>query len=175
LLDTYEAERHPVAARVLRLALAQVELSIGTPRVAAVREVLGDVMALAEPRRRYAAIMSGLDIAYGPGGAHPLVGRRMPDLDLAIDGAIVHAYALLHAARPVIIDLGGGIGALDGWRDRVRVVRATYAGAWELPVIGAVAAPAAVLVRPDGYVAWVGAGADDALVAALTTWFGPPR
>jgi hypothetical protein len=99
----------------------------------------------------------------------------MPDLDVVTAGGPRRVFALLHDARPVLLDLGEP-GALDlgPWADRVRRVDARYAGAWELPVLGAVAAPTAVLIRPDGHVAWVGDGSDRGLREALTTWFGAP-
>jgi len=128
-----------------------------------------------EPRKRYAAMMSGLDIHYDLGTGHPLLGRRMPDLDLLTASGPQRLFTLLHDARPLFLDLGES-GALDitPWADRIRQVEARYTGAWELPVFGAVSAPTAVLVRPDGHVAWVGEGTDRGLREALTTWFGPP-
>jgi hypothetical protein len=128
-----------------------------------------------EPRKRYAAMMSGLDVHYDLGDGHPLLGRRVPDLDVLTDGGPRRVFALLHEARPVLLNLGDP-GALDitPWTARVRHIAARYAGTWELPVLGAVTAPAAVLIRPDGYVAWVGDGTDQGLRGALTTWFGPP-
>jgi 3-(3-hydroxy-phenyl)propionate hydroxylase len=99
----------------------------------------------------------------------------MPDLDLVTDGGPRRAFSLLHEARPVLLNLGKP-GDLDiaPWADRVRSIDATYDGPWELPAIGAVAAPTAVLIRPDGYVAWVGESGRTGLVEALTKWFGPP-
>ena len=128
-----------------------------------------------EPRRRMAAMMSGLDIHYDLGEGHPLLGRRMPDLDLVTAGGTVRAFTLLHDARPVLVNLGepGGID-ITPWADRVQLIDATYVGAWELPALGEVTAPTAVLIRPDGYVAWVGDGTDTGLRDALTTWFGSP-
>jgi 3-(3-hydroxy-phenyl)propionate hydroxylase len=128
-----------------------------------------------EPRRRIAGQMSGLDIHYDLGEGHPLLGRRMPDLDLVTADGPLRVFSLLHEARPVLLDLGvpGGLD-IAPWGDRVRTVDARYTGVWELPVLGAVAAPAAVLIRPDGHVAWVGERADAGLEGALTTWFGPP-
>jgi 2-polyprenyl-6-methoxyphenol hydroxylase-like FAD-dependent oxidoreductase len=175
LLDTYHAERHPVAARVLRNTMAQVALLRTDDRTNALREIVTELLGMDEPRRRFAAIMSGLDIRYDLGEGHPLLGRRMPDLDLVTADGPLRVFTLLHAARPVLLNLGepGGID-ITPWADRVRSVDASYDGRWELPAIGAVAAPAAVLVRPDGYVAWVGDPPRQGLADALATWFGPP-
>jgi 2-polyprenyl-6-methoxyphenol hydroxylase-like FAD-dependent oxidoreductase len=176
LLDSYQTERHPVAARVLKLTLAQTALNRGDERSTAARETIADLLALDEPRKRYAAIMSGLDVRYDFGPGHPLLGRRMPDLDLDGEYGPCRAFTLLHDARPVLLNLGEP-NALDiaPWATRVKRVDARYAGAWELPVLGAVTAPSAVLIRPDGHVAWVGTGTDDGLRDALCTWFGPPN
>ena len=175
LLDTYHAERHPVAARVLRTTMAQVALMRMDDRIEALRDTVSELLGMDEPRKRFAAMMSGLDIRYDLGEGHPLLGRRMPDLDLVTAGGPVRVFTLLHEARPVLLNLGEP-GALDirPWADRVRSVDAGYEGRWELPAIGAVTAPPAVLIRPDGYVAWVGDGTPLGLADALTTWFGPP-
>jgi 2-polyprenyl-6-methoxyphenol hydroxylase-like FAD-dependent oxidoreductase len=175
LLDSYHAERHPVAARVLQGTMAMVALMPSTARNDALRDTIAEVVALDEPRTRLAGRFSGLDIHYDLGEGHPLLGRRMPDLDVVtVDGA-VGVFELLHEARPLLLDLGEP-GCLDiaGWADRVKPIAADFAGAWELPVLGAVTAPAAVLIRPDGHVAWVGNGTDAGLADALTTWLGPP-
>lgn len=176
LLDTYQAERHPIGARVLRTTMAQTAFQRGDERTRAARESVAELLALDEPRKRYAGLMSGLDVHYDLGAGHPLLGRRMPDLDLVTGNGPLRVFTLLHDARPVLLELGAP-GALDiaPWADRVKRVEARHAGAWELPVLGAVAAPAAVLIRPDGYVAWVGDGTDKGLADALTTWCGPPR
>ncbi len=175
LLDTYQAERHPIAARVLRHTLAQTALNRGDEGTRAVRETVTELLQMDEPRKRYAAMMSGLDIRHDHGPGHPLLGRRMPDLDVITTDGPRRVFTLLHDARAVLLDLGEP-GALDiaPWADRVRRTEARYAGAWELPVIGAVAAPVAVLIRPDGHVAWVGDGTDHGLRDALAAWFGPP-
>jgi len=175
LRDSYHAERHPVGARVLQTTLAQTVLLGGGERVDALRETLSELLGMDEPRRRIAGMMSGLDIHYDLGDGHPLLGRRMPDLDVEIAAGPLRVYALLHDARPALLNLGAP-GGLDiaPWADRVRLVDAAYAGTWELPVIGEVVAPAAVVIRPDGHVAWVGDGTDAGLADALTTWFGPP-
>lgn len=175
LLDTYHAERHPVAARVLRTTMAQTVLGRPDERIDALRETLADLLAMEEPRKRIAGMLSGLDIHYDLGEGHPLLGRRMPDLDLETAEGPRRVFSLLHEARPVLLDLGSDGLDIAPWADRVRSVEARYPGAWELPVIGSVAAPAAVLIRPDGHVAWVGDGTDRGLSDALTMWFGPPR
>jgi 3-(3-hydroxy-phenyl)propionate hydroxylase len=179
LLDTYQAERHPIGARVLELTMAQTALNRGDARTQALRGTISELLKMDEPRKRYAALMSGLDIHYDLGEGHPLLGRRMPDLDLIIERGLPESgprrvFTLLHDARPVLLVLGGLLD-IAPWADRVRRVDARYAGVWELPVLGAVAAPTAVLIRPDGYVAWVGEGTDQGLGEALTAWFGPPH
>jgi 2-polyprenyl-6-methoxyphenol hydroxylase-like FAD-dependent oxidoreductase len=176
LLDTYHAERHPVGARVLRTTMAQVALMYRMDeRTNALREKVSELLSMDEPRKRFGATASGLDIHYDLGEGHPLLGRRMPDLDLVTADGPLRVFTLLHAARPALLNLGEP-GAFDitPWADRVQSIDATYDGPWELPAIGAVAAPVAVLIRPDGYVAWVGDVAQLGLVDALTSWFGPP-
>ncbi|HEX8316901.1 FAD-dependent monooxygenase [Longimicrobium sp.] len=176
LLDTYHAERHPVAARVLRNTMAQVALLRPDDRSKAAREAMAELLSMDEPRRRLAAEMSGLGIRYDLGEGHPLLGRRMPDLDLVSADGPLRLFTLLHRARPLLLNLGEP-GAFDitPWADRVERIDARYDGPWEIPAIGAVTAPAAVLIRPDGYVAWTGDGTQAGLAEALTTWFGPPR
>jgi 2-polyprenyl-6-methoxyphenol hydroxylase-like FAD-dependent oxidoreductase len=175
LLETYHAERHPVGARVLRTTMAQVALQRVDDRIEALRDSVAELLSMDEPRQRYAAMMSGLDIHYDLGEGHPLLGRRMPDLDLATANGPLRVFSLLHSARPVLLNLGEpATVAITPWRDRVQVVDATYDGAWELPALGEVIAPTAVLIRPDGYVAWVGDLTQPGVTDALTTWFGPP-
>jgi 3-(3-hydroxy-phenyl)propionate hydroxylase len=175
LLDTYHVERHPVAATVLRNTMAQVALLRTDDRTEALRETTAELLRMDEPRRRFAAMMTGLDIHYDLGEGHPLLGRRMPDLDLVTANDPRRVYTLLHEARPVLIRFGSPA-SLDiaPWGDRVRSIDATTDGPWKIPVLGLVSAPTAVLIRPDGYVAWVGDGTDTGLRDALTTWFGTP-
>jgi 2-polyprenyl-6-methoxyphenol hydroxylase-like FAD-dependent oxidoreductase len=176
LLDTYHAERHPIGARVLRLTMAQTALGRGDDRTEALRETMSELLRMDEPRKRYAAVMSGLDVRYDLGEGHPLLGRRMPDLDVVTRSGPLRVFALLRDARPVLLDLGEpGALDIDPWADRVRKIEARYSALWELPVLGVVSAPAAVLIRPDGYVAWVGDGTSRGLHDALTAWFGPPK
>src|SRR4051795_2857273 len=175
LLDTYHAERHPVAARALRYTMAQTALQRHDERIKAVVEVVSEVASLDEPRRRLAGRISGLDIQYDLGEGHPLLGRRMPDLDLITPDGPLRVFALLHDARPLLLELGRpGDFDITPWANRVQMVDASYQGDWELPVLGVVSAPTAVLIRPDGYVAWVGNGTHHGLPDALATWFGPP-
>jgi 2-polyprenyl-6-methoxyphenol hydroxylase-like FAD-dependent oxidoreductase len=175
LLDTYYAERHPVAARVLRNTMASIVLRREDDRTKALRDTMSELLTMDEPRKRFAAMMSGLDIHYDLGEGHPLLGRRMPDLDLTTDNGPLRVFTLLHTARPVLLNLGEP-GAFDitPWADRVQLIDAKYDGVWVLPALGVIAAPSAVLVRPDGYVAWVGGLTQLGLADALTTWFGPP-
>jgi 2-polyprenyl-6-methoxyphenol hydroxylase-like FAD-dependent oxidoreductase len=175
LLETYHTERHPVGARVLRNTMANVALRRPDPRVKALGDAIAELLGADENRKRFGAMMSGLDIHYDLGEGHPLLGRRMPDLDLITANGPSRVFTLLHDARPVLLNLGepGGFD-ITPWADRVQSVDAEYVGPWELPVLGAVAAPTAVLIRPDGYVAWVGDRSQVGLTDALTTWFGPP-
>jgi 2-polyprenyl-6-methoxyphenol hydroxylase-like FAD-dependent oxidoreductase len=174
LLETYHEERHPIAARGLRFTIAQALLHRADERMKALVDELSELVKMEEPRKHIAGLLSGLDIHYDLGEGHPLLGRRMPDLDLVRADGPLRVFELLHDARPLLLNLGEP-GVLDTglWADRVQMIDASYAGEWELPVVGAVAAPTAVLVRPDGYVAWVGDASDLGLTDALTTWFGP--
>ncbi len=175
LLDTYHAERHPVGARLLRTTMAHVALRRPDERTTALRNIIAEFLMGEESRRRFAAMMFGLDIHYDLGEGHPLLGRRMPDLDLATANGSLRVFTLLHDARPVLLNLGkpGGFD-IAPWADRVQLVDAQYVGQWELPALGTVPAPAAMLIRPDGYVAWVGDLTQLGLADALSTWFGPP-
>jgi 3-(3-hydroxy-phenyl)propionate hydroxylase len=175
LLDSYHAERHPVGARALQHTMAQGVLQRADERMKALVDVVAELVTMDEPRKRIAGLISGLDIHYDLGEGHPLLGRRMPDLDLVTAAGALRVFELLHDARPVLLNLGepGGFG-IAPWADRVQLIDAAYDGLWELPVLGAVTAPTAMLVRPDGYVAWVGDGTDTGLRDALTIWFGAP-
>ena len=174
LLDSYESERHPVAARALRHTMAQAALQRPDERTKALLDVVSQLAMMDEPRKWLAGIVSGLDIHYDLGEGHPLLGRRMPDLELVAAEGPLRVFTLLHDAKPVLLNLGepGGFDVTP-WADRVQLIDAEYLGPWELPVLGAVTAPTAMLIRPDGYVAWVGDRPHSGLVEALTTWFGP--
>jgi len=173
LLDTYHTERHPVGAALLKQTLALTALHRGDDRTNALRELMARTVQLDEPRKWYGAMMSGLDIRYDCGEGHPLLGRRMPDLDIVTADGPTRVFALLHDARPVLLNLGEpGALAAEGWSDRVRLVDAKFDGVCELPVVGAVAIPPAILIRPDGHVAWVGDGDAEGLSDACTLWFG---
>ncbi|HEY1264852.1 MAG TPA: FAD-dependent monooxygenase [Terriglobales bacterium] len=175
LLDTYHKERHPVAARVLRNTMAQVAIRRPDDRTKALGDYVSELLNMDEPRKRLAAEMSGLDVHYNLGEGHPLLGRRMPDLDLITGNGPLRVFALLHQARPALLNFGepGGLD-ITRWADRVQLINASYDGRWELPAIGAITAPTAVLIRPDGYTAWVGDRNQLGLSDALATWFGPP-
>jgi hypothetical protein len=155
--------------------MAQTALLRHDEHIEALRDTMSEVLSMDEPRKRFAAMMSGLDIHYDLGEGHPLLGRRMPDLDLVTANGPLRVFTLLHDARPVLLNLGehGGFDVTP-WADRVQLIDAEYVGTWELPVLGTVPAPTAVLIRPDGYVAWVGDRTHLGHPDALTTWFGPP-
>jgi 3-(3-hydroxy-phenyl)propionate hydroxylase len=175
LLDSYHAERHPATARVLTNVMVQALLQRGDARTEALRDTFTDLVTVDGTRTRLAGLLSGLDVRHDLGGEHPLLGRRMPDLDLVTADGPRRVFELLHDARSVLLDLGG-LGGIDvaPWGQRVRMVDAECAATWELPVAGTVPASAAVLVRPDGHVAWVGDGTQTGLREALTTWCGSP-
>jgi 3-(3-hydroxy-phenyl)propionate hydroxylase len=155
--------------------MMQVALRRPDERSKALAEYMIEFLRMEQPRKRMAGEISGLDVRYPLGEGHPLLGRRMPDLDLVTAGGSVRMFSLLHQARPVLLNLtDSGTFDIAPWADRVQLVDARYEGPWELPVLGAVAAPAAMLIRPDGYVAWVG-DQQQGLAEALMTWFGPAR
>ncbi len=175
LLDTYHAERHPVGARVLKHTMAQAALQRRDDRMQALVDVVSELAGMDEPRKHIAGLMSGLDIHYELGKGHPLLGRRMPDLDVRTAAGSLRVFELMHDARPLLLNLGRpGEVDITPWATRVQLIDASYEGEWELPVLGVVSAPTAVLIRPDGYVAWVGNATDATLTDALRTWFGPP-
>jgi hypothetical protein len=172
LLDTYHAERHLVGARVLQNTRAQVALSNPDGQHEALRETMTELLAMDEPRKAIAGMMTGLDIHYDLGDGHPLIGRRMPDLDLQTTDGPKRVYDLLHDAKPVLLNLGESTDFDTSKWAKLQFVNAKYDGKWELPVIGEVDAPAALLIRPDGYIAWVGVISDPKLSQVLTTWVG---
>ncbi|PWI09315.1 hypothetical protein DIZ27_18590 [Streptomyces sp. NWU339] len=180
LLDSYHAERHPVGERVLHNTRAQSALVRPGAQTDALRDVFGSLMVFDDVNRYLRHLLNALDIRYPVDGDHPLEGRRVPDADLNTSEGPVYVYELLHAARPVLLDLRGSAevaAAAKGWADRVDLVEArSEDDHWPVPAIGEIPAPTALLIRPDGHVAWATAdGAPDAsaLRTALTTWFGP--
>jgi 3-(3-hydroxy-phenyl)propionate hydroxylase len=175
ILDSYHDERHPVGARVLHNTMAQMALRGTDARSDALRDTMTELLSMDEPRKRFAAMICGLDVHYNLGEGHALLGRRMPDLDLVTDAGPLRVFTLLRDAKPALLNLGEPPGIdITPWADRVQTIDAEYVGPWELPILGAVTAPKAALIRPDGHVAWVGDGTDTGLREALTTWFGPP-
>ena len=167
LLDTYQAERHPAAARVLRNTIAQGVLRRPDDRTPVLGEFVAEMLAMDEPRRRFGAMIAGLDVRYDLGEGHPLLGRRMPDLDIVTAEGPTRVYALLHDARPVLLNFATAYAD-----DRVKRIDAAFAGVCALPVVGPVPLPLAVLVRPDGHVAWTGDGGEEGLRAVCAAWFG---
>jgi hypothetical protein len=158
---------------VLQNTMAQTALTNPDDRNKAARGTIVELLGMDEPRRYIAGMLSGLDVHYDLGDGHPLLGRRMPDLDVQTADGTTRVFALLHDARPVLLNLREpGAFDISPWADRVRSVDASYNGRWELPVVGEVTAPPAALLRPDGYVAWAGDSTDPELPRALATWFG---
>ncbi|MFI6038014.1 FAD-dependent monooxygenase [Streptomyces sp. NPDC051315] len=181
LLDTYHDERHPVAARVLRNTRAQSALARPGEQMDALREVFGSLITFDEVNRHLCGMLTGLDVRYPVDGDHPLAGHRVPDANLKRPDGATRVHELLRTARPVLLDLGGGTevaAAARGWADRVDHVEARSDDAyWAVPAADGTPAPCAVLIRPDGHVAWAaasdGAPASPGLRSALAKWFGP--
>lgn len=181
LLDSYHDERHPVGERLLHNTRAQVALARPGAQTDALRDVFSSLMVFDEVNGYLRGMISALDIRYPVDGGHPLAGRRVPDADLKTPDGATRVYELLHAARPVLLDLRGSAevaAAAEGWAGRVDLVEArSEDDNWTVPAAGEIPAPTALLIRPDGHVAWAAApgGALDtsALRTALTTWFGP--
>ncbi len=181
LLDTYHGERHPVGERVLHNTRAQAALARPGAQTDALRDVFSSLMVFDDVNRHLRGMLTALNVRYQIDGDHPLTGRRVPDADLKAPDGATRVYELLHAARPVLLDLRGSsevAAAAEGWADRVDLVEArSEDDYWPVPDLGEIAAPAALLIRPDGHVAWAvdGAPGRAALRTALATWFGPAR
>ncbi|TCO62626.1 FAD-dependent monooxygenase [Actinocrispum wychmicini] len=166
LLDTYQTERQPVAERVLRNTRAQSALGRPGAHMDAMRAIMAGLITKPDVNEALGSMIGALDIQYPLGSGHPLIGRRVPDLDLKTDSGPTRLYELLHTGRPVLLDLGAGVSAPNDWVD---VVRAQCdAEEWPIPVLGTVPAARALLIRPDGHVAWVDGSGN--LTSALTTW-----
>ncbi|WP_063043056.1 FAD-dependent monooxygenase [Nocardia pseudovaccinii] len=175
LLDTYESERHPIAARVLHNTRAQTALGRPGPHTDALRDIMSDLIDMDQVRHRLGLMITALDIRYDIKGEHPLIGRRVPDADIGTADSETRVHALLRAGRPVLLVLNGNdVPAVPEWRDRVEIISAaSRAEHWSIPGLGEIPAPAAVLLRPDGYVAWATEEPTTAgLTEALTTWVG---
>jgi 2-polyprenyl-6-methoxyphenol hydroxylase-like FAD-dependent oxidoreductase len=179
LLDTYHDERHAADADILKMSRAQSVLCDPDPRAADLVELMTHLVGFDDVNRYLSTIMSGLDLRYPMPGAHPLLGRRVPDADISTRGADKRVFELLRAARPVLLDMSGTADLADaaaGWADRIDIVAADCPSqAWELPGVGTIPAPAALLIRPDGHVAWASDRDPDlaALQDALGVWCGP--
>ncbi|OBI75527.1 FAD-dependent oxidoreductase [Mycolicibacterium fortuitum] len=159
LLDSYDTERRPVAADVLDNTRAQMELMSPDPGAAAVRRLLTELMEFPGVSRHLTEKIIAIAVRYDFGGGHDLLGRRLRDIGLTRG----RLYALMHAGRGLLLDQTGRL-SVEGWTDRVDHVVDTSE---ELDV-------PAVLLRPDGHVAWVGDRQAE-LTAHLPTWFGSPR
>ncbi|MER6808881.1 FAD-dependent monooxygenase [Spirillospora sp. NPDC000708] len=176
LLDTYHEERHPVGKRLLMNTQAQGLLFLSGPEVQPLRDVMRELIGYDEVSKHLAAMVSGLEIHYDVGGGtHPLLGRRMPNLALDGDARIGGSTEALRGGRGVLLDLADNPALrrrAAGWADRVDIVTAKPRGAtppsWP-------DGTAAVLVRPDGHVAWAAPGSHADLPMALRRWFGDPR
>ncbi|MDX3691337.1 FAD-dependent monooxygenase [Streptomyces europaeiscabiei] len=176
LLDTYHAERHPVGRRLLMNTQAQGMLFLSGDEMQPLRDVLAELIRYDDVSRHLAGMVSGLDIRYDLGaGDHPLLGMRMPRQELITASGKTTSTELLHQARGVLLDLADDPRLREtagGWADRVDVVTVTP---HDLRPGSPLEGTRAVLVRPDGYVAWTSPGSGAGPADALGHWFGPPR
>jgi hypothetical protein len=179
LLDTYHGERYAVGADILKISRAQSVLMDPDPRVAGLVEIMTRLIGFDDVNHYLSTMMSGLDVRYPMPGVHPLLGRRVPDADISTRDAGKRVFELLRMARPVLLDMSGTAGlagAAAGWADRIDIVAADCPSqVWEVPGAGTISTPAALLIRPDGHVAWASDRDLDlvALHEALDTWCGP--
>ncbi|MGW5110151.1 FAD-dependent monooxygenase [Nocardia sp. NPDC004123] len=175
LLDTYETERHPIAARVLHNTRAQTALMRPGAHIDALRDTVSDLIDMDAVRTRLGLMITALDIRYDTKSDHPLAGRRVPDAGLTTADGETRLHRLLQQARPVLLVLNGNaVPDVARWQNRLEIVTAeTHTAQWAVPAVGTIPAPAAVLIRPDGYVAWATDESSTAgLIDALTTWVG---
>lgn len=161
LLDTYHAERHPVGAAVLDNTRAQITLMGSDPGPTALRALFSKLMDFEEVNRYVTGMITAVEVRYDFGEGHALLGRRMRDVELK-EGSL---YSLMHEGRGLLLDRTGRL-SVEGWEDRVDHVAHTTEDLATLP------APA-ILLRPDGHVAWAGDSQED-LLTHLPTWFGAP-
>ncbi|GHF64639.1 putative oxygenase [Streptomyces mashuensis] len=180
LLDTYHDERHPVGKRLLMNTRAQGLLFLSGAEVQPLRDVLTELIGYEEVSRHLAAMVSGLEIRYDVGsGGHPLLGKRLPRLELVHErgaraGEKTDSVTLLHAGRGILLDLEDNAtlrARAAAWSDRIDIVTAVPHG---VTPGGDLDGTSAVLVRPDGYVAWAAPGSHHDLPMALERWFGTP-
>lgn len=143
-------------------------------RTTALRETVADLLGIEATRHHLAGQLSGLSIAYDCGPGHPLIGHRVPDFDLVTAAGPSRLHSHLHTGRPLLVTFAQPID-ISGWADRVDTLAATASGPWILPALGPLPAPSAILIRPDGHIAWAGQGTSEGLPEALERWFGPPR
>ncbi|MGW7686916.1 FAD-dependent monooxygenase [Kribbella sp. NPDC054772] len=170
LLDTYQAERYPVAANVLHNTRAQTALSRPGQHVDALRDTFSGLLEIDDVRRRLGLMITALDLRYDVKGDHVLAGRRVPDADLTVAGEATRVHQLLRGGRPVLLSLHGSAVPSS---DRIDQIQAQCASdSWTVPGVGDVAVPSAVLIRPDGYVAWATDElSTEGLDEAMATWF----
>ncbi|MER8073222.1 FAD-dependent monooxygenase [Streptomyces sp. NPDC094034] len=177
LLDTYHTERHEVGRRLLANTRAQSLLILGSEEVQPLRDLLTELTGYEEVARHFAAKAAGLDIRYDVGsGTNPLLGLRLPRLELSRDTTVTSSTELLRAGRGVLLDLADTPKLrrrAAPWADRVDVVTAAARGAASPG--GAPDGASAVLLRPDGHIAWIAPGSHHDLPMALERWFGPAR
>lgn len=175
LLDTYHTERHAVGKRLLMNTRAQGLLFLSGPEVQPLRDVLGELIGYEDVAKHLAAMVSGLEINYDVGsGDHPLLGRRMPQVELTVGQRRRTSRELLHSARGVLLDFEDNArlrARAADWADRVDIVTADPG---ERTPASGLHATSAVLIRPDGYVAWAAPGSHNDLPMALERWFGKP-
>ena len=173
LLDTYHTERYGVGQRIVSNTLAQRHLYLGGPEMQPLRDIFSELLAYPEVQKHLVGMVTGLDIRYDMGeGAHPMLGKRMPDQELLVAEQKTSTYELMRTGRGVLLDMHDDAelrGFADAWSDRVTTVTAGR--------VDADAPAASLLIRPDGYIAWISPDGKDlpGLAGSLSRWFGHPH